>query len=62
MNKTIVWNTVVLPLVRHGLQALAGFLIASGQLDVTNAETLTGALLGISTVGWWYFTRQKPAK
>ncbi len=53
-------KTTVLPLIRHLLQVGAGYLVAQGQLDVANAETLTGAVLGLVTVAWWYFT--KPSK
>lgn len=58
MDKTTL-NTVVLPIARHGLQLLSGYLVASGQLDVTNAETLTGGLLALATVGWWWATKPR---
>ncbi len=61
MNKELVFKTVVLPALRHGLQVVAGYLVAQGQLDVANAETLTGGVLAIATVAWWWLTRPKSA-
>lgn len=61
MDKQAIWTTVVLPVVRHGLQLLSGVLIAEGKLDMANAETLTGGMIAIATVAWWYFTRPKKA-
>ncbi|EJN04217.1 hypothetical protein [Phyllobacterium sp. YR531] len=57
MDKTVIFNTVVLPMVRHFLQILSGYLVASGGLDQANAENLTGAFLAIISVGWWYYTK-----
>ncbi len=54
------WNLFILPVIRHGLQIVSGYLLATGHLDPENAETLSGALLAIISVGWWFFT--KPSK
>lgn len=61
MEKELL-KTAFLPIVRHGLQLVAGYLVAKGQLDPAQGETLTGGLLAISSVGWWWFTRPKVAK
>ncbi len=61
MDKSTLFRTAVLPIVRHGLQLLSGYLVAVGQLDTANAETLAGGLLAIGTVGWWWATRPRPA-
>ena len=61
MDKSVLFRTAILPAVRHGLQLLSGYMVAQGQLDVANAETLAGGLLAIATVGWWWATRPKPA-
>ncbi len=53
-----MFNTTVLPMLRHALQFGAGFLVASGYLDGANAELLTGSLLGLASVGWWYATKK----
>jgi hypothetical protein len=59
---TMTWDTVQ-QFVRICLGWLAAFLVARGKLDPANAETLTGALLGVAQVGWWYFwnTFKRPA-
>lgn len=61
MDKEVL-KTVLLPIVRHGLQLAAGYLVAKGQLDPTQAETLVGGLMAIGSVGWWWVTKPKRTK
>lgn len=39
-------------LVRHGLGALAGYLVGAGILEAAQTETLVGAGMGLFVVGW----------
>ena len=52
------WDSVQ-QLIRIVLQFLSGFLVGKGILDAANAEVLTGALLSLASVAWWYFWNRK---
>jgi hypothetical protein len=56
------WDSVQ-QLIRIVLQFLSGVLVGKGILDAANAEVLTGAMLSISSVVWWWFWNRntKPA-
>ena len=47
-------------LVRAGMQALAGILVAKGIADASVTEPLIGVGLSIAGLVWSYFTHQKP--
>lgn len=50
----MTWDSIQ-QFVRICLGWVAAYLVAHGKLDIANAETLTGALLGVAQVGWWFF-------
>lgn len=45
-------KTLVMPVIRHGLAAAAGALIARGILDAGAAEAFIGAGLAVVNLGW----------
>lgn len=51
----------VLPIVRHGGQLLAGYLIGKGYIDESMTETLIGAMVSIVTLAWYLIQKKKKA-
>ena len=57
----MTWDDIQ-QIIRIVAYAISGFLVSAGQLDPAHGETLGGALLGLASVGWWWFwNRKKPA-
>lgn len=50
----MTWDSVQ-QFVRIVIGWAAAYLVTNGVLDASNATILTGALLGIAQVGWWFF-------
>ena len=48
----MLWNTVVAPIVRHGLTIGAGALVSAGYIDGSQSATVVGGLLAVAGVGW----------
>lgn len=44
----------ILPVLRHVLQLVAGYFIASGHLDPESAEMWIGAGMSIGALVWYY--------
>jgi hypothetical protein len=49
-------------IVRHFMTALGGYLAATGVLDVTQTETIVGAVVALAGVAWSIWQKQKPAE
>lgn len=41
------------PIIRHGLQALGGFLVAAGWLDDSMSDTFIGLGINAGAFIWW---------
>ena len=50
-------SELIQALVRHVLTALAAWLVTSGYLATDDAQTLIGAGLGLTTVGWSIYNK-----
>lgn len=56
---------ILLPILRHLLQVLAGYLMAQGLLPEGGTELLIGAVLSLFSFVWWLvgaLAKQKAAK
>lgn len=54
-------STVIVGIIRHILTTLGGILVAKGQLDSANLETIAGGLSALVGVVWSvYDKRTKP--
>ncbi len=48
----MLWNTVLAPMVRHGLTLGGGALVSAGVIDAGQSQIVTGALLALAGVVW----------
>ena len=46
-------QTLMVGLLRHGLQLGAGALVARGYLEASMVESVVGAALTLATAGWY---------
>lgn len=44
---------LLVPIIRHGLQALGGFLVAAGWLDESMSDTFIGLGINVGAFLWW---------
>lgn len=51
--------TMVTPLIRYGLIAVAGGLISKGYITAEQVEIVAGALISIGTVAWLTIVKRK---
>ncbi len=58
MNKMEV-KEIVFGLVRHVLTAAGVYFVNEGQLEMTQAETLVGAVMTIAGVAWSIWQKKK---
>ena len=54
-------NANILSLLRHGLSALGGFLVAKGLASADQVAEIAGAAVSISGVAWSIFNNKKNA-
>ena len=55
-------NPNISSLLRHGLSALGGFLVAKGLASADQLAELVGAVVSIAGVGWSVYNNKKAAK
>lgn len=55
------WNTIQ-QLVRIIMQVISGMLVTRGIMTEEIAVTLTGAVLSISQVAWWFIWNKNVVK
>lgn len=48
-----------LPILRHALQAIAGFLAAKGIIDGSMEEAIVGFGVSAATIAWFWWERRK---
>lgn len=56
LDNTVVFNSLILPVVRHGIGWVAGALVLLGAEQDT-VTAISGGLLGLANLGWWYITK-----
>jgi hypothetical protein len=44
---------IAIPVLRHVLQAVGGFLVASGWIDESMADTFIGLGINAGAFAWW---------
>jgi hypothetical protein len=49
--------TLLVPIIRHGLQALGGYLVARGYLDESSSEAFIGFAINGGALAWWAVDR-----
>ena len=49
---------LLLSLIRHGLTAGGGYIVANGYASDTQAQTITGAVLVVIGLVWSYFNKK----
>jgi hypothetical protein len=49
----MTWDSLQ-QIIRIVMQIVAGFLVANGHLSEDMARTLTGGVLSLSMVAWWW--------
>lgn len=54
--------TLILPLVRHGLTALGGYLASAGVIRESDIEQVSGALIVIGSVLWMFIEKRLKAR
>lgn len=52
------WDTLQ-QFIRIVMQVVAGFLMSKGYLNEEMAATLTGAVVSMAAVAWWFFWDRK---
>jgi uncharacterized membrane protein YebE (DUF533 family) len=55
-------NPNVASLIRHGLSAAGGFLIAKGVVTLDQVNEVVGAIIALAGVGWSVFKNKKTDK
>ena len=55
-------NPTLSSLIRHGLTAAGGFLVAKGLASADQLAELVGAVVSIAGVGWSVYNNKKAAK
>lgn len=50
----------LMPVIRHLLQLLAGWMLAQGYLTDGMTESFVGLGLAAFSLAWWYFSGKKP--
>lgn len=48
----MLWNTVLAPMVRHGLTLGGGALVSAGVIDAAQSQVVIGAALAVAGVVW----------
>lgn len=48
-----------LPIVRHMMQIISGYLVAKGIVDEGTAFEITGLVMSTLTFGWFFWERRK---
>lgn len=46
-------DPLLLGLLRHGLQLIAGMLVARGYIDASMTDGVVGGVLAIGSAGWY---------
>ena len=50
---------IVTPIIRQVLMAVGGVLIGKGYIDQTGFELVSGVVLQVVPLIWWFFDRKK---
>lgn len=50
---------LILPILRHLLQALAGYLVGAGLISAELSIEVIGAGLSLATLIWWFVSQRK---
>ena len=54
-------NPNVASLIRHGLSAAGGFLVAKGMVSFDQVNEIAGAIITLTGIGWSVFKNKKTA-
>ncbi len=52
-------NPNVASLIRHGLSAAGGFLVAKGMISLDQVNEIAGAIITLAGIGWSVFKNKK---
>lgn len=54
--------TLFMPIIRHGLQAFGGYLVARGYLDESSVESFIGLAINAGALVWWGVERWRAGR
>jgi hypothetical protein len=49
----------VMSVARHGGQLIAGYLLSKGIIDASMSETVTGIVVSLATLGWFFYSKRQ---
>ena len=55
-------NPNIASLIRHGLSAAGGFLVAKGMVSLDQINEIAGAIITLAGIGWSVFKNKKSDK
>lgn len=50
---------IIIPIIRQIMMAVGGILMGKGYIDQTGWDLVTGVVLQVVPLVWWFFDRQK---
>lgn len=52
-------TALIMPVIRHFMQLLAGYMLGWGFIREDMTEAVVGLGVSLFTLGWWYWSQRK---